>query len=227
MKTRFLFDVEAQGLHKEGFAYGYVVAQINTATMELTTLEQGECYSILGAKGAGEWVQKNVLPALSMLTPYLAGDTALLDATKLPNEIVLTTKELRDKFYETYMRWKAKDTKENPVEFWSDVNFPVETNFLSAVVADGNGDRDWKMPYPLHDVANDVHVDINRANYSGLVGLREHNPLDDSLASLYSLHNHELAEFKKNKLNEDKKVANNSASNDEVKSEVKRPTLFS
>lgn len=31
MKIRFVFDVEAQDLHKEGFAYGYVVVGINDA----------------------------------------------------------------------------------------------------------------------------------------------------------------------------------------------------
>src|SRR3990167_10032615 len=156
MKTRFFFDVEAQSLHGEGFAYGYVVVNVNEATKEFTILEKGECYSVLGAKEATNWVKENVIPSLTLLTPYLEKDLSTLNTSSLPSEIVISTKDLRDNFYKIYTKWKKQGA-----EFWSDVNFPVETNFLSAIVKDGNSSRDWDMPYPLLDVSNFVNVNIN------------------------------------------------------------------
>ena len=88
----------------------------------------------------GDWVKENVLPNLQ----------------DMPS--VETDKELRDKFYEFYM--KHKDS----CDIYSDVNFPVETNFLSAVVADDLEGRQWNMPYPLLDIANIVDIyDVNIA----------------------------------------------------------------
>jgi len=61
--------------------------------------------------------------------------------------------------------------------------FPVETNFLSAIVADAPEERAWEMPYPLYDIANFVDINIVRAEACGIPGLRQHHPLDDALAS--------------------------------------------
>jgi len=182
MITRFFFDIESQDLHKEGFSFGYVAVRINQKTNEFVILEQGECHSIEGAQGACDWVRENVIPALTALHPYLNADITTLDASILPDNVVRTTRELREKFYRLYKRYKDQHA-----EFWSDVNFPVETNFLSAIVKDGNGSRDFEMPYPLHDMANFLDVSVTRKNYCGLTGLIDHNPLHDALAILYSL----------------------------------------
>lgn len=187
MKTRFFFDVEAQDLHKEGFAFGYLVANINLETKKIEILEKGECYSIIGAKGSSEWVQNNVLPSLTLLEPYLTADLSQINKDALPPEIVLTTFDLRERFYQIYQRWKKQGA-----EFWSDVNFPVETNFLSAIVKDGQGTRDFEMPYPLHDASNFLSIDLVRMDYCGVPDLRRHNPLDDCIALAYSLHKYEM-----------------------------------
>lgn len=187
MTIRFIFDVEAQDLHKEGFAYGYVVVESDATNNTIKVLEQGECYSILGAQAAGDWVKENVIPSLTALLPYMQQTVETLSSASLPDEIVLTTEELRNKFFQTYLKWKKEGA-----EIWSDVNFPVETNFLSAVVKDGNGSRDWDMPFPLKDISTLVNANIKRNEYSNLPDLREHNPLDDSLASAWSLHRFEV-----------------------------------
>ncbi|HHQ4120159.1 TPA: hypothetical protein ACTE1W_001548 [Legionella pneumophila] len=185
-KIRFFFDVESQSLHGEGFAYGYVVMTKHEKTNELVILEKGECYSIEGAKGTTNWVQEHVIPSLSILTPYLKQNISFLNRSFLPSEVVVTTKELRDRFFEIYKKWKDQNA-----EFWTDVNFPVESNFLSAIVKDANGSRDWVMPYALLDVANFLDVTIDRNEYSELKGLQKHNPLDDILASAHSLYKYE------------------------------------
>lgn len=197
MTIQFVFDVESNGLHGEGFAYGYVVVRTHEDLSEPEILEEGECYSIQGAKDAAsvEWVKDNVLPKLDKLTPYL--QEATIDPSSLSNEIVMTTRELREKFYQVYTKWK--EYKEDKVEFWSDVNFPVETNFLHAIVKDGEGARDWSMPFPLRDVANFVDLEINRKEYSKLPDLKEHNPRDDAKASAFSLHRYKVELSVKNK----------------------------
>jgi hypothetical protein len=124
----------------------------------------------------------------------------------LPDTIVATQKEMRDAFFDDYMKWKNAGVG---IDIYSDVGFPVETNFFSAVIADGNGLRDWDGPFPLKDVAptitdkrllaevegdaaqknkDGVTTDIDRNVYSGLTDLKKHNPLDDARASAYSFH---------------------------------------
>lgn len=201
-KIRFFFDVESQSLHGEGFAFGYVVITKHENSNELVILEKGECYSIEGAKGATDWVQEHIIPSLSYLTPYLQRDITVLKKSSLPYEVVVTTKELRDRFFGIYKKWKDQNA-----EFWTDVNFPVESNFLSAIVKDANGTRDWEMPYALLDVASFLDVKVNRNEYSELKSLRKHNPLDDILASAYSLYKYE-AELK-NKRNQNKEHQEN------------------
>lgn len=76
---------------------------------------------------------------------------------------------------------------------WSDVNFPVETNFLFQVF------RNYPdvSPYPLLDIAHDLHPDVDRLEYCGLTHfpapkfptwdlsgpLIKHNPLHDAYVS--------------------------------------------
>jgi hypothetical protein len=102
-------------------------------------------------------------------------DHVIPQLAKIPT--VSTNKELRVRFYEFYM--KHKDS----CFFYSDVNFPVETNFLSAIVAD-DPTRMWDMPYPLYDISTVVPINIERHEASGIKGLRKHHPIDDAIASL-------------------------------------------
>ncbi len=155
----FVFDVESIGLHGVGFAVGATVID------QKSKLEVDK-FALVSTEGMvdacdNEWVKKNVFPKIS----------------NFPNCQSLI--ELRDKFYAFYC--KHKDT----CEIWSDVNFPVETNFLSAVVNDDIKNREWNMPYPLLDISSQIDVSISRIENCGIEGLQEHNPLHDAIASAY------------------------------------------
>lgn len=158
-KDLFVFDVESTSLHGTGFAVGCIVAN-----QEGVEIDRFELLSLEGKEKAGEWVKINVIPNLSDM-PTCETDL-----------------ELRDKFFDFYM--KHRETS----NIYSDVNYPVETNFLAAVVADDLEKREWSMPYPLFDIAMSVSIDIDRCEkYAKETGkeLRKHNPTDDSIASLY------------------------------------------
>lgn len=154
----FVFDVESIGLHGIGFAVGATVID-KKSKLEV------DRFSLVSAEGIeicdNEWVKQNVFPKISNLPKC---ETLL---------------ELRDRFYGFYS--KHKDT----CEIWSDVNFPVETNFLSAIVNDDIKNREWNMPYPLLDISSQIDVSINRIQNCGIDGLEEHNPLHDAIASAY------------------------------------------
>lgn len=158
MDNILLFDVESTSLHGTGFAVGAIV--INKGGSEI---DRFELLSKEGSGKVGDWVKENVLPSLQDM-PTCETDV-----------------ELRTAFFDFYT--KHKET----VEVWSDVNFPVETNFLSAIVSDNIAEREWSMPYPLKDASTIVDVSIDRCAECGIDGLRKHNPLDDSRASVYFL----------------------------------------
>jgi hypothetical protein len=156
-KNILMFDVESTSLHGEGFAVGAVVYDENNIIIDTFALMSTDV-----AEKANEWVKENVLPHLN----------------KMPK--CKTGLELRDAFYGFYLKHK------NTCEIWSDCNFPVETNFLSAVVAD-NIAREFEMPYPLYDVCNFVPVQVDRANECRVSCLQKHNPCHDAMASMACL----------------------------------------
>lgn len=155
MKPNILvFDVESTGLHGSGFAVGAII--VNRVGTEV---DRFELKSKEGEQLANDWVKQNVIPHLEDM-PFCNTD-----------------REMRDAFYDFYM--KHKET----AEIWSDCNFPVETNFLSEIVKDDFEARQWNMPYPLKDISTIVDIDLDRVKESGLNKLRKHNPLDDAIAS--------------------------------------------
>lgn len=159
MKNLLVFDCESTSLHGSTFAVGAIVSDEKG-----NEIDRFEILSQEGKNRAGEWVQKNVMPSL------------------LDMPVCMSDLELRNRFFEFYM--KHKDS----CDIYSDVNYPVETNFLAAVVADDLESREWLMPYPLYDIAMSVDIDIDRCEkYQKETGksLRKHNPTDDSIASLY------------------------------------------
>jgi len=159
MKQNILvFDVESTNLHGSGFAVGAIVVNRGGTEVDRFELKSKE-----GEQLANDWVKQNVIPRLEDM-PFCNTD-----------------RELRDAFYDFYM--KHKET----AEIWSDCNFPVETNFLSEIVKDDFEGRQWTMPYPLKDISTIVDIDIDRAIESGMTELRKHNPLDDARASVYFL----------------------------------------
>lgn len=161
MKNLFVFDCEATSLHGSTFAVGAIVADGKGIEIDRFELLSNE-----GKEKACIWVQENVIPSLSDMP------------------ICETDRELRDRFFEFYMKHKGS------CDIYSDCNFPVETNFLFAVVTDDIEKRQWAMPYPLKDISTIIDIDIDRcAMYEGKtrLKLRRHNPVDDSIASLYCL----------------------------------------
>jgi hypothetical protein len=145
MKNIFFFDVESTSLHGTGFAVGAIVSNNNGEI-----IDRFELASLEGIGNVSDWVRDNVLPHLEGMP------------------VVETDKQLRDAFFEFYM--KHKDS----CEIWSDCNFPVETNFLSAIVADDVEGRQWSMPYPLKDLSTLLDVNIDRVEMSGIKDLRKH-----------------------------------------------------
>ena len=163
MKNLFVFDCESTSLHGSTFAVGCIVS--NPQGIEI---DRFEMLSLEGKEKAGDWVKQNVIPNLADM-PTCETDL-----------------ELRNKFFEFY--FKHKET----CEIWSDCNYPVETNFLEAVVADDVETREWSMPYPLKDISTIVDINIDRCQkYEEKTGkkLRKHNPTDDSISSLFCLLN--------------------------------------
>ncbi len=63
-------------------------------------------------------------------------------------------------------------------DIWSDVNYPVETNFLEDVCNDDREEREFLMPYPLKDISTIVSLDVPRWPNANV-----HNPLEDAKAS--------------------------------------------
>lgn len=139
-----VFDVESLGLYGAGFAWGYVVVDRDSKP-----LGQGYGVCIEGYDWQhavtnadpedAKWVIENVLPAIrevadgdNMLTPSNCESFA----------------HLREMFWESWFFWK-----ERGVMLVADCAYPVETNFLSAVVRDRPVPRKWQAPYPLLDVA--------------------------------------------------------------------------
>jgi len=159
MKNIFIFDVESVSLHGVGFAVGALVLD-----KDGNELDRFELLSTEGIELANDWVKQNVIPKLFDMPKC---DTLL---------------ELRNKFYEFYI--KHKDTS----GIWADVAYPVETNFLNQIVQDNLKEREWMMPYPLNDISTIIDVSINRAETCGIENLRIHHPLDDCRASVKFLY---------------------------------------
>lgn len=155
MKKYFVFDVESIDLHGEGFAVSAIVTD-NKGNIE----DKFELLSTEGSEKVSIWVKDNVLPHL----------------TEMPK--CETLKELRTNFYNFYLKYK------DSCDIWSDCNFPVETNFLSAVVRDDIESRQWNMPYPLKDISTIVDINIDRSINCDIENLRKHHPTDDCIASL-------------------------------------------
>ena len=119
-----------------------------------------------GELKACDWVMENVVPNLKNI------------------ESVNTDLELRTSFYEFL-------TKHKGCKVMSDCNFPVETNFLSAIATDNLEERAFTMPFPLYDISNFVDINIDRCAFieeltNGKIEIPKHNPLTDSVASAIS-----------------------------------------
>lgn len=154
-----VFDCESIGLHGETFAVGYVVVRSEGEELERACWA---CYPD-EAKGSYEgrrWVKENV----PLIERTYAGP-----------------KYVRRAFWEAWLRWKEKGAL-----LCADCAWPVEARFLAACVDDDPPVRNWKGPYPLHDLASlrlaagfDPLAIEERLPYE----LPVHNPLADALQS--------------------------------------------
>lgn len=81
-------------------------------------------------------------------------------------------------------------------EFWADVAWPVESNFLREIVKDRNGSRDYAMPLPLNDLSTLLHVDVSRKQYCGIPTLIGRDPEHDAMTVMYCLQRYEQEEKK-------------------------------
>lgn len=182
-----MLDCEANGLYDDTIAATAIVVEIENGEI----IEIDMISLVSDETNPNNWVKENVIPKIQNATH------------------VKTKRELRDKFYEFYLKHK-----ENCYIF-SDVNFPVETNFLAQIAKDDLINREFNMPYPLYDLSMYLDVNIDRftfafpktkkykvkvcnARYQSLGYLNgyphvvkieddKHNPLCDALCSLVCL----------------------------------------
>ena len=147
-----VFDVESVGLHGEGFAVGYVVVD-DAGTEYGSRLYACPSTKATGTMDGRHWVAEHV-PVLD---------------TKFNNPVAIRTR-----FWTDWVYWK-----EQGALLVADYAWPVETNFLSACVADDPGSRTWQGPYPLHEVASFMVVQGLDPD-QGLPRNAEHHPLEDA-----------------------------------------------
>lgn len=181
-KPKLVFDVGAKDLQLGAFGFGYIVTCFDGHNMQI--LEVGQCYSIKSAQKAREYVAKKSLPNLTILQPWLKKDCDSISKSDLPFELVISAKELRDRFFAIYTRWK----KLGAGIYAGDVTYPVEANFLSKIVQDDVDRRSFEMPYPLYDIVNILHSNISRNSFCGLDFIQEGNPLHHAITSSCSLY---------------------------------------
>lgn len=125
----FSFDVESIGLYGPAFAVGYVVLDTSNPKVELESgIFSCDPLDVSGTYNNHVWVAANV-PSL----PITAENPS----------------EMRSQFWDRWKYWDALGAY-----LCADVAYPVESNFLSECIRDGQGARDWEGPYPLIDIAS-------------------------------------------------------------------------
>lgn len=157
--TLMLFDVESVGLYGEAFAAAWLVHDAAGHEIDSFTLA---CHpnAARGDDAGRAWVAEHVMPGLTELN---------CDSPR----------EVRDLFWTRYtaLRSSAPD-----LMLMADVPFPVETNFLTACIAD-DPSRAVDAPYPLLDAASIRRwLGVPAPTYA-------HNPLEDCRATWASLKN--------------------------------------
>jgi hypothetical protein len=122
-----VFDVESIGLQGEGFAVAWVVVDRDGRRLDegLFSCDPRLCK---GEQESREWVKANV-PPLEPTSP--------------------TRQHLRNAFWWEWRRWADQGAV-----LVADCAWPVEANFLSACVRLNPKEREWKGPYPLHDLSS-------------------------------------------------------------------------
>lgn len=154
-----VFDVESVGLHGEGYAVGWVV--VDDAGQELEANYRAcPLRTAQGPEMGRAWVEANI-PPLPATDP--------------------TPRAVRLGFWVAWRKWADQGAV-----LVADCAWPVEATFLIACVGDDYGQREWKGPYPLHDVATmrlatglDPLATVDRLPSE----LPQHDPLADARQS--------------------------------------------
>lgn len=154
----FVFDVEAIGLHGEGFAVAYVVVNADGDELEFAQFACSSA-SAAGTDADRAWVAQNV-PSLPISHVDLA--------------------EMRAAFWQAWLRWRSVGASENKIFMVADCAWPVEARFLNACVNDVDAAAYWQGPYPLLDVSTLQHASNMNLPVRDLVTHPLHNPLADA-----------------------------------------------
>jgi hypothetical protein len=153
-----VFDVESIGLHGEGFAVGWCVIKDGAEVQEGYLSCPPE--NAHGSDESRRWVAENV--------PRMEPDCD-------------TPREVRDLFWRMWRRWADQGAV-----LVADCAWPVEARFLAACVDDDPSEREWKGPYPLHDLAS-VLLALGRdplaTNERLPTELPAHHPMTDAKQS--------------------------------------------
>ena len=174
-------DCESNGLHGTIFAIGAVLIDADDPSKLYNPIaEFGADVDIRLDEDVDPWVTANVLPYLADLERY---DSLL---------------EMRTAFWEWYIKYNTNDLATWPLIVLADFGVPVEARLFRELIADDPAHREWKGPYPLHDLGTMLLMvgedpdKVNRRNwwfdlYHDAMflepGLRQHNPLDDALGA--------------------------------------------
>lgn len=175
----FVFDVETVGLFGPPFAFGYIVCDKTGVELEsngfwVNLFQPGTLQAYKSSwtftDNDVEWITKNVLP------PVRAEEQNALHEVQTMSELLMQFWKIWD--------W-CKDHYDDIVMV-ADCPFPVETNFVGAVLTLLNKANMDNSPYPFLDVASMLLARSldPLANYRRYEDEKpEHNPLADARQS--------------------------------------------
>lgn len=160
MKNNILvIDVESLGLHGPAFAVGYILVDLSG-----NVITEGTFATNPNSMGV------NDAPALQWAADHI----------KIDVYDCLNTYQMRKAF------WNIWDAVRHDSWMAADCNWPVESNFLSACIADDPVARMWHGPYPLLDIST-MRIAGGYRCYKHEDRLEnelpEHNPLNDARQS--------------------------------------------
>ncbi len=175
-------DVEAIGLHGEGWAVGFVVydaAHFVLSTVMPTPVEMTLIFCkperARGTLEDHEWVKANCkISGVKSEHTQSANPSFRISEVSHPAGV-------RSDFWNRYRGWQKKAN--NKLATIGDTVWPVETNFFSACIEDKSPLETWTGPYPLLDLRTIVQVFDNRSDARLPSELPEHDPVNDALYS--------------------------------------------
>lgn len=158
--TFFIFDVESVGLHGEGFAVGggvYIAGAAQSEFRFCCPLEEAE-----GDDADRAWVKANV---------------PVMDVThRCPSAV-------REAFWK---EWQIAKARYPTITMAGECIWPVESGFVARCIYQDKAERNWKGPYPFHDIASVMlaaGMDPMASGSRDASELPAHDPLADARQS--------------------------------------------